>query len=186
MFILLLVSYSPVVQWSSMRAFGARDPGSNPGGAIRLGKIKMVFKENFKDISSFGGLPLYFFVSLLFLALGFKEIFYRLVIALFLLYIVFFVVRSIYFKERPKKLKYKNWLEKIDANSFPSAHALRATVLGLIMISFFSSVYVNFLILFIIFLEGFMRVKLKQHFWSDVIFGWIFGVLIWFLITSFF
>ena len=26
--------YSPIVQWSSMRALGARDPGSNPGRAI--------------------------------------------------------------------------------------------------------------------------------------------------------
>ncbi len=146
----------------------------------------MVFKENFKDISSFGGLPLYIFVSLLFLALGFIDVFYQLIIALFLVYVIFFVVRSIYFKERPKKLKYKNWLEKIDANSFPSAHALRAIVLGLIMISFFSNVYVNSLVLFVVLLEGFMRVKLKQHFWSDVIFGWIFGILIWVLITRFF
>ena len=127
-----------------------------------------------------------FLLVCLFLALGFKEIFYQLVIALFLVYMVFFVVRSIYFKERPKKLKYKNWLEKIDANSFPSAHALRAIVLGLIMISFFSNVYVNFLVLFVVFLEGFMRVRLKQHFWSDVVFGWIFGILIWVLITKFF
>jgi membrane-associated phospholipid phosphatase len=146
----------------------------------------MVFKENLKDISSFGGLPLYIFVSLLFLFLGFIGVFYQLIIALFLVYVIFFVVRSIYFKERPKKVKYKNWLEKIDANSFPSAHALRATILGLIIISFFNNNYINLLILFTILLEGFMRVKLKQHFWSDVIFGWIFGALIWLLIFRFF
>jgi len=146
----------------------------------------MVFKENFKDISSFGGLPLYIFVSLLFLSLGFMEEFYQLIISLFIVYVVFFVARSVYFKERPKKQKYTNWLEKIDANSFPSAHALRATVLGLIILTFFSNIYVNLLILVFIFLEGFMRVKLKQHYWSDVIFGWIFGVVIWILAVRLF
>jgi membrane-associated phospholipid phosphatase len=146
----------------------------------------MVFKENLKDISSFGGLPLYIFVSLLFLSLGFMRVFYQLVIALFIVYVVFFGVRSIYFRERPKKQRYKNWLQKIDANSFPSAHALRAMVLGLIVISFFLNVYVNMLILAVVLLEGFMRVRLKQHYWSDVIFGWIFGVAIWFLVLKFF
>ena len=29
-----------MVQWSSIRAFGARDPGSNPGGAIKPTTLK--------------------------------------------------------------------------------------------------------------------------------------------------
>ena len=35
--ICFFVEYSPIVQWSSIRAFGARDLGSNPSGAIFLG-----------------------------------------------------------------------------------------------------------------------------------------------------
>ncbi len=33
--LIIYPSYSPIVQWSSIRAFGAWDPGSNPGGAIK-------------------------------------------------------------------------------------------------------------------------------------------------------
>ena len=74
----------------------------------------MVFKENFKDVSSFGGLPLYIFVTLIFLILMVMEVFYQLVFGFLMVYFVFFGVRSIYFRERPKKQKYTNWLEKIE------------------------------------------------------------------------
>jgi len=146
----------------------------------------MVFKENFRDISSFGGLPLYIVMMLVFLLIGIYDIFYQLLFGLGVIYVMFFGVRSIYFKERPKKQKFKNWLQKIDANSFPSAHVLRATVLGIIIANFLSNVYVSLIILIVVILTGFSRVKLRQHFWNDVIFGWIFGFVIGVLSVKFF
>ena len=134
----------------------------------------MVFKENLSDLTSFGGLPLYLFAILIFFLIGNFGMASQLILGLVLAYVILFIVRTFYFKKRPKKQKYENWLEKIDSSSFPSAHAIRATVLGILIANFLSDIFVSLVIILVVFLSGYIRVKLKQHDWIDVVAGWIF------------
>lgn len=138
----------------------------------------MVFKENFHDISSFGGLPLYFLACLIFLILGETRIFYQLVLGIVVAHVFYFSCRIVYFRERPKKRAYKTWLQKIDANSFVSAHALRVALLFFVLGVFFENFILWIIFSVAILATGAMRVYLKQHWFSDVVLGWIFGILI--------
>ena len=76
-------------------------------------------EEFLRDLSSFGGMPIYLVVMTLaffYNQLLLSQLFFGLISA----YAITTFFRITYFKNRPEKQKYKNWLERIDASSFPS------------------------------------------------------------------
>jgi len=136
-----------------------------------------MFEEMLKDVSAFGGLPLYVAVTALvyFIDIGLAM---RLGLGLVAAYFVTIIIRALYFKERPKPRKYKNIIEKIDASSFPSLHTIRVTVLVVILGN--SLVHpVQQLVLGLSWLGvcG-MRIKLDKHHASDVLGGAFLGLLV--------
>jgi membrane-associated phospholipid phosphatase len=138
----------------------------------------MPIKEATHDITAIGGIPFYILTTLIFLALNLKQQAYQLILGFLVIYIIYFILRSLYFKPRPHKIPHKTWLQKIDANSFPSAHAMRITVLGIVLAIFFNNVFITLITVITIILAGITRVTLKKHYWLDVIAGWIIGILI--------
>lgn len=140
--------------------------------------LKKSINNTIKEFSLFGSLPFYVFIVLFLFILGYRVLSIKLILGLIFSYFLVFLIRWIYFKDRPKKEKYNNFLEKIDASSFPSLHSMRAVVLsGLISLKLVS---LNTLILF-----GFMmlcvflsRWHIKKHYLADILFGAVFGLLI--------
>ncbi|HNX46685.1 MAG TPA: phosphatase PAP2 family protein [Anaerolineaceae bacterium] len=63
-----------------------------------------------------------------------------------------------------------------DPHSFPSGHAARAAAIALLSAQFGLPWLVAFLALWAL-LVGLSRVALKVHYFSDVLFGWLIGVL---------
>ena len=87
-----------------------------------------------------------------------------LLISFAIAYVFTIIGRTIFFKERPKKRKYKNIIEKIDAGSFPSLHSARAGVLAVVLSTLFF--HTGLTILFFLSAIGvaWARVKLHKHY----------------------
>lgn len=94
------------------------------------------------------------------------------------MYSIGILVRILYFKERPEKKQYNNILEKIDASSFPSMHASRATILLITL-----STYFNFelkITTFLTLIWGtilYARIHKKRHDYKDIIGGTLLGII---------
>jgi len=144
-----------------------------------------MLKKFFEEITYFGGIS--FFLLIIFLsALLKKELFIKLIFALFSIYLLAFLIRIFYFKPRPERVKYSNFIGKLDASSFPSVHTSRITFLFLFS-SFFLQLHAALVFLFAIvaILAVYSRIYLRKHDLIDVIGGLVLGILV-FLVSIFF
>ncbi len=145
--------------------------------------IKKTVKRTLKDITVLGGTPFYILIIIFLYYTQKKIIAIKLLYLLILTFIIVSIIRLLYFKERPKKKKYNNIIEKIDASSFPSMHATRSIILALTLNSIYKTNSIITIILFILtILVGISRIYLKKHYLTDIITGWILGVLLFMLI----
>ncbi len=137
----------------------------------------MSWEERLKDTSAFGGIPLGIVISLLALASGHLLLFYQLAGSLALNYGAAALIRSFWFEGRPDGTeKGKSWLSKIDASSFPSLHASRMLSYVLVLGNFFGNVFVYLLLLALAITVSYLRIKLKRHYWWDVLAGALVGL----------
>ncbi len=139
-------------------------------------------EEHFRDITSFGGMPLYLVVMFIFFIFKNYAILSYLGFGLVAAYAITLFFRIAYFKQRPERQKYKNWLEKIDAGSFPSLHAMRGALLAVIMSVFFSNIILTILFAGLAIGVAVTRVFLKRHDPIDsgvgLIIGFIIGIVV--------
>jgi len=144
-----------------------------------------MFKDVLPDLSGLGGLPVYVIITLMLWFTGNRGVFWQLTVGLALVYIIFFAIRLLHFKERPDKQPHRGLIQTIDASSFPSIHAGRITVLGIVLINFFTNGLISALLILTIIAVSSTRVILKRHFWLDVLCGLFFGVAIALLTIKF-
>lgn len=130
-----------------------------------------------RDITSLANPLILVFIPFVFI----KDLstFYHLLIALLINEALGSLIKILFPKKRPNGQSYNTILEKIDAGSFPSLHAARITLVYLTLFS--ASVLISHKIIFlsIIVLVILSRVKLKKHFWADVVGGFLMGGFIW-------
>lgn len=136
-----------------------------------------------RDFTSLANPLILIFVPLA--VLGPSKTYYILLAALLLNEIVGSLIKVIFPKKRPIGQSYKNWLEKIDAGSFPSLHTSRVTIVYLTLFAATPFLILKVLFIVVIALVGFSRVFLKKHFPIDVLGGLICGLLIFWLSTMF-
>ena len=137
---------------------------------------KLIAKKFFEEMTFFGGIAFYLFVIILLLI--FEKLFFafRLFLGLIIIYFIVFVIRLFYFKHRPKKIEHTNFLEKIDASSFPSVHAARITFLFLFAIFLSGPDVVIKLIAGLVFLLVlYSRIYLFKHDLIDILGGVVVG-----------
>lgn len=153
---------------------------------------KNKYAEYIRDFTSIGNPFLLLLVS--FLVLGvlekeqFQQYFIVLIVGFLLNEFICSSVKYLWHKPRPNGQKYKNALEKIDAGSFPSIHASRMAFVysSLSYIQYQQGHYIYLPVFFLIILTvGYSRVFLKKHFWFDVLFGYLFWAVAFFLAKSF-
>lgn len=135
------------------------------------------------EITSLGGNVIYFLISSLFLILGYYNIFLRLFSGIVLVYIIVTFIKIFYFKNRPEKYKYTNFIEKIDASAFPSVHATRSTFLAAVLVNYFGNMLISVILVVLVLLVVYSRIELKKHDVKDVAVGIVLGVLVYFAIN---
>ena len=145
-----------------------------------MGVFKKITNELITQITYLGGAVVFGFVMVILLSLGFVFEFLRLALGLVASYFVIVVIRSIYFVNRPKRQSYSNFIEKLDASSFPSNHSIRIVLLSLILLELSSSIFASICLVLIALLVFFSRWYLKKHFFVDIVAGAFFGAIIHF------
>lgn len=141
-----------------------------------------IFREVIQDSTALGGLPIYLFVMLFFVLTDYRPVAYGLFVGLILCYSITILVRAMHFKWRPDRQSYSNWMEKIDASSFPSLHTMRAVVLFGTIGYFFATPLSWMLSISGIILVGGTRVLLSRHYLADVLGGAGIGVVVLILV----
>ncbi|PLW80405.1 hypothetical protein C0585_02955 [Candidatus Woesearchaeota archaeon] len=138
----------------------------------------MSLKEKiFKEITLAGSGAANILIIAILLIIGETRAFILLTACLIISITLTVLIRSFYFKNRPKKQKHNNFLEKIDASSFPSLHSMRVAMYLFIFTSLYGYLaFITFLPLSILVVIS--RLILRKHDVYDVSFGFIIGLII--------
>lgn len=153
-----------------------------------LGKQK--YAEYVRDFTAIGNPFLLLLVALTTLSHqeDFATYFGVLISGFFLNEIICSAIKFFWHKPRPNGQTFVNGLEKIEAGSFPSIHASRISFVYLFL-AYIHYMSENMLILpiflIIILIVGYSRIFLKKHFLVDVLAGYFFGTLMFFLSVLF-
>ncbi len=115
-----------------------------------------------RDTTALGGLSVYLVVAIIFFLLGNAEVAVELVVALILLYVVIAIIRTLFFRKRPDKQKYRGFFTKIDAGSFPSMHSARSLVLAIILGTFFTQMPIRVLLAIVVLAVAFTRASKRD------------------------
>jgi len=133
----------------------------------------------FRDMTGLGSGYIIGGFGLIFLLLGQVDNFFRVMFILFATYGLSAVVRLIYFKERPAKQKYSDFIGRIDASSFPSVHTGRVVSTGMLLYGILPE-----LLSLIVLVGGivmYSRIHLKKHDLMDVMGGILLGGVVFWL-----
>lgn len=135
-----------------------------------------ILNDTFSSITSFGA-PVFYILVILIL-LKFEVSFaLNLFLAFLFIELLCIVIKLIYRKERPVPQPKKEFFDKIDANSFPSVHSARISLL-VTMVSLHYKDMLLFIIGIVIMLGvGYSRVYLKRHDYRDVLYGFLIGIV---------
>ena len=145
--------------------------------------IQKQIHEFFRDVTAMGGFAASLLIILLFLT---SPLLVPLIIGSVLTAAFVILIRLFYFKSRPKKEDYSNFLEKIDASAFPSLHAARIVFMAILFSGHFANLYLTILFTLTAALVSYSRIYLQKHDWVDVAGGVVVGVATYFLVVKVF
>ncbi len=134
----------------------------------------------FRDLTTFGGAI--FYGLIVFLAFAFNQTTFAidLIFGFVISLAIVVPIRLLYFKNRPQKQAYSNFLERIDAASFPSWHTARAVFMALTGIFYFNNLFLTVISSILALLVCYSRIYLQKHDWMDVLGGvTLAGVTYW-------
>jgi len=151
-----------------------------------MNTINKVLGMIFKDLTQFGSLIFFGTVVILTFLLGEISLAIKLLFGVIFTALITILIRLFYFKDRPKKQKYGNLLEKLDASSFPSLHTARIAFLGLTLILFFRNDLITAFLVIMTLAVAYSRIYLKKHDYYDLLGGFILGVITYSLVNIFF
>ena len=134
----------------------------------------------FRDLTTFGGAIFYAFIVLLAFAFNQTTLAIDLILGFIISLAIVVPIRLLYFKNRPKKQEYSNFLERIDAASFPSWHTARIVFMALTGIFYFNNPFLTIISSILAVLVCYSRIYLQKHDWRDVLGGFtLAGVTYW-------
>lgn len=139
--------------------------------------MQKYYDEFFRDMSALGSSWFIGIIIVISYVLKQNRLALSILIGLVLSYLIMGIVRLIYFKDRPKKEKYIGILTKIDASSFPSAHAMRAAYIAIVTGNYFNNLILTIFLTIIALIVCYSRIYIKKHYLSDVIGGIVIGII---------
>jgi len=145
----------------------------------------MYKEELLQDIKGLAGVPVFGVLIVLSFLLNKFELAKELFVGLIAAHILTILIRALYFRRRPDKERYRTFIEKIDASSFPSLHSMRAGVLAAVLGVYFVNFWPVLLFILCAVAVAFSRVLSKRHYASDAVVGLILGFLIGWLAARF-
>ncbi len=136
--------------------------------------FKKYTNEAFTAVTALGTAYFYAILIILLILLGFKKIAFHLAVGLVILYLLVFLIRIFYFRERPNREKYSNFITRLTASSFPSLHTINSIFTASVLSQVVSRNISVFLFIIAV-LIAYSRIHIKKHHLSDVVAGIIIG-----------
>ena len=99
-----------------------------------------------------------------------------LIVSILVTALVVFAVKQVVRRRRPEG-EWGKIYRSTDPHSFPSGHATRAMMLSVVMLGL-GTLWVGLLLLAWALLVGLARVAMGVHYLSDVVVGWILGLVV--------
>jgi len=140
------------------------------------------WRDVFRDLSALGSTLFFAILIIALLFNGLSGTALRVFLGYVLISAIAAVIRWAYFSERPEPQSYSNWLEKLDAGSFPSIHAARVQMAAVLLSAQFPNAYLIALFSLLAVLVMVSRVFLKRHSPRDVIAGQLLGAILAFAV----
>ncbi len=150
---------------------------------INLTIIKM-FEESIEVISKLASIQFFIIIIITTYILNIEEIFKGLILGLILITLIGSSIRFFLFKDRPKKEKFDNFIEKIKASSFPSMHSARMSFLILFFYGIINNINLEIFLLILYLIVCFQRYYSKKHDLYDLIGGLILGICVSLFISN--
>lgn len=140
--------------------------------------IYKVFDESITIISKLGSIQLYIVLILAMYFLGEIEFSLLLTYGLIGITLIAIPIRLFLFKERPKREKFSNLLEKIKASSFPSMHSARFSFIIFSAFIYVKSQEFTLFLISIYVIVCYQRIHKKRHDIYDIVGGLILSTCI--------
>jgi membrane-associated phospholipid phosphatase len=128
----------------------------------------------FREMSAFGNFIV--LSSLILIFFGWTNNFLEVYFYFLLLELFSYLIKLIFYRDRPKKEKHANIIEKISASSFPSSHSARSIFVFFVLFSNLSGFF-RIILLLVPIGVGFSRVLIRKHYISDVLAGYVLGTI---------
>ena len=139
--------------------------------------IKKYTREGFVAITQLGSAYFYVILVIFLLTINKKILALYLTLGLLACYILSIIVRLFYFKDRPEKEDFFNFFTKINASSFPSVHMMTSIYAAVVIANDIKILSVSIFLGFVSLLIGYSRIYLKKHYFIDIFFGFVLGLI---------
>ena len=140
----------------------------------------------FRDITSLGSVTLFFLLGFFLFSFGKINLSVKVISGLIITLIISSTIRLIYFKDRPQKRSFNNFISKIYASSFPSVHTTLTFFLAFTLINYSDKMFFKFFVISLAALVSYSRIYLKKHDWKDVLGGIVLAMVVFFLVNGFY
>ena len=138
-----------------------------------------------KDITSLGGFPLTTIIAITLLLLNEFRVFWQITLGVVGGTVFVALFRLVYFRKRPTPWTVKGMIDKMQAGAMPSVHTMRAAIIAVVLGTRFGF-WPGMVFALAALLVAHSRVRLKYHWWSDVIAGLVLGGIIgWVAVSAF-
>ncbi len=136
-----------------------------------------IVDDLFSSITLFGS-PVFYIVLVLILFKFDVAFAFKLFISLIFIEFICIFIKLVYYKERPNPQSRKEFFSKIDANSFPSVHSARISMIVTMLVLHFKSMLIFCIGALVIIGVSYSRMYLKRHYFIDVLVGVFVGIII--------
>lgn len=145
----------------------------------------MKYLTNYGDLLFFGIILIIFFIFI-----KDKKYSYLMFLNILFVFLVNNILKKIFLRPRP----YSEIVPDITGYSFPSGHAMCSIAFYGLLIYFihkyvnnrFIKIFVSLFLILLIIIIGFSRIYLSVHFFTDVVMGYVFGIILLILFIKLF
>lgn len=140
--------------------------------------MRKIGLKSFLQAISWLGMPGFYAVVVILLALTDFKLAVRLGIAIALVEVIGGLIKVIFPKTRPIPMPARTFHQKWESGSFPSIHAARTITVGIFLIKAFGNWPILVIGLLMALGVGYSRIYLKKHYFLDVAAGFAIGIII--------
>ena len=141
------------------------------------GNIRSIVDAAFRQLTELGSLTI-IFALLIFTYFHDSALAIILFIGIMTVTLISLLIKIFFHIPRPNNQKYRNFIERVDASSFPSAHSARVSIMAFWLVIYSNVLLLKIFIIVAAILVAYSRIYLKKHYFIDVLGGLALGIIV--------